>query len=205
MDRTRRARGAGVAEQPLRDRLQNPLDTAILAAAQGPADAAAYRKLAELPYDFKRRCLERRRDPPATGRPCSSARARPKPVLARSTQARGAAIRTAAARCGRRGRSWRAQIAAAAALGQRAIAVATRSDGVGPTLDAADERDLVFEGVLLFSDPPKADIAATLQELRTLGVALHIVTGDNELVARPSPGQVGLPCAASSPATRSRP
>jgi len=35
----------------------NPLDAALLAGAPAPADLAAYRKLAELPYDFERRLL----------------------------------------------------------------------------------------------------------------------------------------------------
>jgi Mg2+-importing ATPase len=44
----------------------------------------------------------------------------------------------------------------------------------------------------LFSDPPKADIAATLEELRALGVALKVVTGDSEVVARAVAQKVGL-------------
>ena len=169
----------------------NPLDAAILTTAQGPPDAAAYRKVAELPFDFQRRCLSVVLTRP-DGSDVLICKGAPEAVLARSTQVRGrgpaphpldAAERTAL----------QAQIAAAAALGQRAIAVATRSDGVGPGLDATDERDLMFEGLLLFSDPPKADITATLQELRTLHVDLRIVTGDNELVAGAVAEAVGLP------------
>src|SRR5664279_2437741 len=36
---------------------ENPLDTAILAATKAPSDLASYKKLAEIPYDFNRRCL----------------------------------------------------------------------------------------------------------------------------------------------------
>jgi Mg2+-importing ATPase len=36
---------------------RNPLDAAILATGPAPADLAAYRKVAELPYDFRRRML----------------------------------------------------------------------------------------------------------------------------------------------------
>ena len=61
----------------------------------------------------------------------------------------------------------------------------------GP-LEPEDERGLVFEGLLRFSDPPKADIAATLAELHELRVALKVITGDSELVARSVAAQVGL-------------
>ena len=51
-----------------------------------------------------------------------------------------------------------------------------------------DERDLVFEGLLLFSDPPKADIDDA-RGAAELGVDLRIVTGDNDLVARAVAGR----------------
>ena len=35
----------------------NPLDVAILGDERGPADSTRYAKLAELPFDFERRCL----------------------------------------------------------------------------------------------------------------------------------------------------
>ncbi len=168
----------------------NPLDAAILAAAPGPADAAAYKKVAELPFDFQRRCLSVVLTRP-DGTPVLICKGAPEAVLARSTQVRGPAAPQPLD--APRRATLEGQIAAAAALGQRAIAVATRSDAVGPDLTAADERDLVFEGLLLFSDPPKADIAATLAELQALHVDLRIVTGDNELVARAVAEAVGLP------------
>ena len=85
----------------------NPLDAAILAAAQGPADAAAYGKVAELPFDFQRRCLS-----VVLTRPDGSAvlicKGAPEAVLARSTQARGGGPRRSRwMRPG--GRSWRAR------------------------------------------------------------------------------------------------
>jgi Mg2+-importing ATPase len=54
------------------------------------------------------------------------------------------------------------------------------------------ERDLVFEGLILFSDPPKAGVGETIAELGRDGVALKVVTGDNDLVARHVAEQVGL-------------
>ena len=54
------------------------------------------------------------------------------------------------------------------------------------------ERDLTFEGVILFSDPPKPDVGDAIAELARQGIALKIITGDNDLVARHVAGLVGL-------------
>jgi Mg2+-importing ATPase len=54
------------------------------------------------------------------------------------------------------------------------------------------ERDLIFEGVILFSDPPKPDVGKAIASLAEQGIALKIITGDNDLVARHVAGLVGL-------------
>jgi Mg2+-importing ATPase len=54
------------------------------------------------------------------------------------------------------------------------------------------ERDLTFEGVILFSDPPKPDVGDAIASLAGQGIALKIITGDNDLVARHVAGLVGL-------------
>ena len=55
-----------------------------------------------------------------------------------------------------------------------------------------DEQNLVLLGFLTFADPPKADVAQVLQALKSDGVQVKIVTGDNELVTRHVCEQVGL-------------
>jgi Mg2+-importing ATPase len=67
--------------------------------------------------------------------------------------------------------------------GNRVVAVATRPmpDDRAPT--AADERELVLAGFLVFLDPPKPDAAAALRRLADLGIAVKVVTGDNPAVA----------------------
>ena len=52
---------------------------------------------------------------------------------------------------------------------------------------------MTFMGLLLFADPPKPGIAATITELRDLGVSLKILTGDNAHVAAHVAQQIGLP------------
>ena len=57
----------------------------------------------------------------------------------------------------------------------------------------ADESALVFAGFAAFLDPPKATAAGALAALTAHGVALKLVTGDHELVARHVCGALGLP------------
>jgi Mg2+-importing ATPase len=52
----------------------------------------------------------------------------------------------------------------------------------------AYERD----GFLVLEDAPKTDITQTVQQLRSLGVGLKMITGDNRLVAGNVARQVGL-------------
>ncbi len=167
----------------------NPLDQAILKTDGGPRDVASCRKLAELPFDFVRRCLS-----VLVARPDGSTvlitKGAPEAILERSTQVR-TADGTIPLDDEQRTRI-EALIAAAASDGDRTVAVGSRAGLSGATLEPESESELVFEGLLRFSDPPKADIAATIAELHELRVALKVVTGDNELVARAVAAQVGL-------------
>ena len=55
-----------------------------------------------------------------------------------------------------------------------------------------DETDLVFSGFVSFLDPPKETAGTTLAALARLGVALKVVTGDNEEVTRHVCNALGL-------------
>jgi Mg2+-importing ATPase len=57
----------------------------------------------------------------------------------------------------------------------------------------ADECDLVLRGYVAFLDPPKDTCASALKALRDHGVAVKVLTGDNDLVARRVCREVGLP------------
>jgi len=167
----------------------NPLDIAILATGNGPTDLADYSKLGELPFDFVRRSLVILLGRP-NGQTLLISKGAPEAIVGRSTQVRtatgvGPLDKAAAARID-------AIIAAAAADGDRAIGVGTRADAPAARLEPQAEADLVFEGLLLFSDPPKAGIGSTLSDLHALGVSLKVVTGDSDVVARAVASQVGL-------------
>jgi Mg2+-importing ATPase len=55
-----------------------------------------------------------------------------------------------------------------------------------------DESEMVFAGMLVFTDELKPGIAGTLRQLEGLGVSLKIITGDNELVAAQISRDLGL-------------
>ena len=77
--------------------------------------------------------------------------------------------------------------------GFRVLAVATKvgEPRAGP-YGRDDERDLVLQGYVAFLDPPKETATAALAALRQHGVAVKVVTGDNELVSRKICREVGL-------------
>ena len=56
----------------------------------------------------------------------------------------------------------------------------------------ADESDMVLIGYLAFLDPPKDSAAAAVAALKEYGVAVKVLTGDNDAVTRSVCGQVGL-------------
>jgi Mg2+-importing ATPase len=66
--------------------------------------------------------------------------------------------------------------------GYRVLGVASRVLSLRERYQRDDESSLVFEGFLLFSDPPKPGIDETLASLRALGVSIKVLTGDNRLV-----------------------
>ena len=199
---------------------QNPLDTAVLARAPKPADLGAYRKLAELPYDFNRRMLsvivQRGSEPPIlvtkgapeaivacatsvredhTARPIRKAEHDRLAKLVDEASADGFRLVAVASRVLKPN-----ELAALPASAAKASAAkdSTSSTSSPPAVISglADaprlERDLTFEGVILFSDPPKPGVGKAIASLAGQGIALKIITGDNDLVARHVAGLVGL-------------
>ncbi|MDT0452147.1 magnesium-translocating P-type ATPase [Streptomyces hesseae] len=78
-------------------------------------------------------------------------------------------------------------------LGLRVLAVATRTTPADrETYTVADEAELTLIGFLAFLDPPKKDAARALQALADSGIAVKVVTGDNELVAARVCADVGI-------------
>jgi P-type Mg2+ transporter len=77
--------------------------------------------------------------------------------------------------------------------GLRALAVAYKwLPAEDRTYSVADEKDLVLAGYVAFLDPPKETAGQAIAALRDYGVAIKIITGDNEVVTRKICKEVGL-------------
>ncbi len=78
--------------------------------------------------------------------------------------------------------------------GMRVIAVARKENpSVEGVLGVKDESEMTLMGYLGLLDPPKKSAATAIQALKSYGVAVKVLTGDNDIVTRKICGEVGLP------------
>ena len=77
--------------------------------------------------------------------------------------------------------------------GFRVLALAYRDLSPKPAYNKDDEQDLILKGYLAFLDPPKETAATAIAALQKHGIAVKVLTGDNELVSRKICKEVGLP------------
>ena len=154
-------------------------------------DLAAWRKVDEVPFDFERRRVSVLIE--GEGRRLLVVKGAPEDVLGLASHygPQGAAplpLDPAARKLAG------ATFDALGDAGFRVLGVAWREVEPGrERADASDETDLTFAGFLAFQDPPKAGAAAALAALGQLGVAVKVVTGDNEQVTRHVCAELGLP------------
>jgi P-type Mg2+ transporter len=151
----------------------NALDAATLAAGTAPP---GYRHLDQLPFDHERRLMSALVAAPG-GQELLITKGAPESVLERCLSVPPAAAATLQSRFG---------------AGMRVVAVATRPWEGGSRCTLADERDLELLGFITFVDAPKADAAASLEQLKRLGIQLKVVTGDNVMVAETLCRSIGL-------------
>jgi Mg2+-importing ATPase len=76
--------------------------------------------------------------------------------------------------------------------GFRVLAVAYKQVERRATYSKADEEGLILTGYLAFLDPPKDSAVQAIKALRQHGVAVKVLTGDNDLVSRKVCGEVGI-------------
>ncbi|HVD02286.1 MAG TPA: magnesium-translocating P-type ATPase, partial [Candidatus Dormibacteraeota bacterium] len=151
----------------------NALDAALLEAGIAPP---GYRALDQLPFDHQRRLMSALVEAPG-GEKLLITKGAPESLLERCRSVPAAA---------------QATLDKQFAAGARVIAVGSRPWSGGPRCSQADERDLDLAGFLTFIDAPKADAAASLEQLKKLGVEVKLVTGDNPLVAETVCRSLGL-------------
>lgn len=172
--------------------LQNLLDRAVLEYVEArhllpPLD---YRKIDELPFDFQRRRMSVVLERPDGSRllVCKGA---VEEIAANCTHGdmQGAPATLQPQRTAE-------LVRVAEALnhdGFRVIAVAVRELPPGDAVfSVADERGMLLAGYIAFLDPPKSSAQEALQALHSQGIAVKVLTGDNEAVTRHVAHHVGL-------------
>ncbi|HVN30759.1 MAG TPA: magnesium-translocating P-type ATPase [Thermoanaerobaculaceae bacterium] len=164
----------------------NPIDAAIR--EKLAAETSAWRKLDEIPYDFVRKRLSI-----LAGGPSGSvmitkgALASVLDVCTTARNAEGAEVPLSAVR-----KEIDARFAEYSNEGSRTLGLAFRELRSVTRIGKDAESGMTFLGFLVFQDPPKPGVAATIAHLREVGVHLKIITGDNALVAAHVASEVGL-------------
>ena len=164
----------------------SPIDEAIR--THGPIDAAAWKKLDEVPYDFLRKRLSvLAAGPDGIVMITKGALAQVLEVCTTAESEAGAPVPLASVRA-----RIDARFAEYSASGQRTLGLACKKLGGETRIGKESESDMSFLGFILFADPPKPGIEATIGRLRALGVSLKVITGDNALVAATVARKIGL-------------
>ena len=161
--------------------IRSPLDAALL--AQPGIEVTGFRKIDEIPFDFERRCLSVVVDSPdGDGRHLIVAKGAPESILARATAFEtGGVVAPLDAAARERCAGVHERLSEE---GLRVLAVAYRWSAAKAAYGRDDENTLVLSGFVSFADPVLPDAAEMLAELGRDGVAVKILTGDNERVAR---------------------
>jgi P-type Mg2+ transporter len=168
--------------------LKSPLDQAIL--AHGTIDPSPWRKIDEAPFDFERRrvsvLVER------DGARTLILKGAPEDIIRISTR-----VETADGASQELTDELRADLQTRflqlSAEGFRLLGIASRSEPDNQaTCVPGDEADLTFAGFAVFLDPPKQSAGPALAALAAAGVAVKVLTGDNEQVARHLCGELGF-------------
>ena len=168
--------------------LKSPLDDAIL--AHEDIDVSDWTKIDEVPFDFERRrvsVLVERADARRL-----VVKGAPEDVLRLCTH-----YQSSTGNAVNLDEDAQASISALFdSLGEegfRVLGIAWRDVPIDhPHAVVSDESNLVFAGFAAFLDPPKASAGEALKALAASGVAVKIVTGDNEHVTRHVCTQLGL-------------
>jgi Mg2+-importing ATPase len=164
----------------------NPIDEAVR--TQRKFDTGGYEKVDEVPYDFlrKRLSIVVARE----GRHLMITKGALKNVLEVCTKAEKpdgttVDISTVADEI-------HSRFEELGAKGFRTLGVAYCDMGDEKVITSANEKEMTFLGTLALFDPAKEGIADTIKLLRSLGVSLKVITGDNLLVAKNVGERVGL-------------
>lgn len=167
--------------------VKNPLDKAVLDFEKCNIDA--YKKVEEIPFDFVRKLMSIAVIGPE-GRTLITKGA-PEEIIAKCTSYKNGNVQNNLTK----------EIESKAishyeslsAQGYRVLAVAIKLNiEEKKQYTKNDESDLTFVGFVSFLDPTKKDVKRVLTELEHYGIAIKIITGDNEFVTKKVCEDVGL-------------
>jgi Mg2+-importing ATPase len=168
--------------------LKSPLDDAILAHSE--IDVSSWTKIDEVPFDFERRRVSVLVE--QAGERRLVVKGAPEDILRLCTHyvdAAGASVALDAPALAK----VNALFDSLGEEGFRVLGIAWRDVPLDhPHAVISDESELVFAGFAAFLDPPKASAGQALKAMAASGVAVKIVTGDNERVTRHVCTQLGI-------------
>ena len=171
--------------------LKNVLDRAVLKYSELHKELSLekYSKVDEIPFDFSRRMMSVAVQNPDGERQLLTKGA-PEAVFTRCTQfaSDGEIFPMEPILVG----NLIEQVNSLSEDGFRVLAVATKKLGTQATFTKADECELCLTGYLAFLDPPKETASKAISALRQHGVAVKVLTGDNDLVTRKVCSEVGI-------------
>jgi Mg2+-importing ATPase len=172
--------------------IENPLDAAIIAACRREHfSTGGFRKIDEIPYDFLRKrltiVLVEEGDAASHLIVTKGAFDNVLAVCSRIEGDGGAALLDEACRV-RLARYFRTK----GSEGFRVLGVASKRVPAKTSYRRDDETDMAFAGFLLFFDPLKSGVEATIRDLAALGVRLKIISGDNRYVTAHVAAAIGL-------------
>ena len=164
----------------------NPIDEAIRNHCK--FDLAGYSKVAEIPYDFLRKRLSILvAHDNAHLMVTKGALENVLDGCSKAETAAGAVVDIALVR-----ESVQQRLEEFSKKGFRTLGVACKDMGPATQVTKTDEAGMTFVGFVVLFDPPKPNIVETIARLKSLGVSLKIITGDNRLVAASISRQMGL-------------
>ena len=169
----------------------NPMDVAVTEYAiknGAQTTTASYSRVGEIPFDYQRRMMSVvvRKDNDLI----LITKGAPESILSRckylETSQKSEPI-------GDTNESIQKEFSDLSRQGYRVLAISYRNVSPKKTFTVEDETDLTFLGFLIFTDPCKQDARQAIKRLTEMGVAVKVLTGDNELVARKICEEVDVP------------
>jgi P-type Mg2+ transporter len=167
--------------------LKNPLESSLLTYKN--EDVSAYKKIFEIPFDFYRKRMSVVLA--HQNKYLLVTKGAPEKILSHSRRVKeNGTIKVLTEELREKIHK---RLTILAAGGYRVIAVAYREIEKEKKYHPTNEVELTFVGLLAFLDPPKHSVKPALALLENLGVAVKILTGDNDLVTKKVCEQLSLP------------